>query len=80
METRRRAARLGLIAPLVVAAALTGAAVLTVEGAGCDDPGRLVPTLHGPVFVGGCGVPALVTPGHPVPHGTAEDEADARRG
>ncbi|MDL5157446.1 hypothetical protein [Actinomycetospora termitidis] len=80
METRRRVARLGLVAPLVVAAALTGAAVLTVEGAGCDDPGRLVSTQHGPVFVGGCKVPALVTPGHPAPHGSTDDEADARRG
>ncbi|GLZ55171.1 hypothetical protein [Actinomycetospora sp. NBRC 106378] len=80
METRRRAARLGLVAPLVLAAALTGAAVFTVERAGCDDPGSLVITHHGPVLVGGCSVPALVTPGHTAPHGSAEDQADARRG
>ena len=80
METRRRAARVGLVAPLVVAAALTGAAVLTVERAGCDDPGALVSTQHGPVYVGGCSVPGLVTPGHTAPHGSAEDQADARRG
>jgi hypothetical protein len=75
----RRAARAGLLAPLVVAAALTGAAVFTVSQAGCDDPGTLVETHHGPVFVGGCSVPGLVVPGHSAPHGT-NDQADARRG
>ncbi|WP_433801806.1 hypothetical protein [Actinomycetospora sp. CA-084318] len=80
METRRRAARIGLVAPLVAAAALAGAAVFTVEAAGCDDPGTLVSTQHGPVLVGGCTVPSLVTPGHTAPHGSAEDQADARRG
>ena len=53
MQTSRRLARLGFVAPLVAAAALTGAAVFTVSAAGCDDPGRLVPTQHGPVLVGG---------------------------
>jgi hypothetical protein len=76
----RRAARAGLLAPLVVAAALTGAAVFTVSQAGCDDPGTLVETHHGPVFVGGCSVPGLVVPGHTAPHGTTNDQADARRG
>jgi hypothetical protein len=76
----RRAAGLGLVAPLVVAAALTGAAVFTVAQAGCDDPGTLVVTHHGPVLVGGCSVPGLVVPGHTAPHGSADDQADARRG
>ena len=76
----RRAAGLGLVAPLVVAAALTGAAVFTVSQAGCDDPGTLVETHHGPVLVGGCSVPGLVVPGHTAPHGSADDQADARRG
>jgi hypothetical protein len=76
----RRAARLGLIAPLVAAAALTGAAFFTVSQAGCDDPGTLVSTHHGPVFVGGCTVPGMVLPGHTAPHGSANDQADARRG
>ncbi|GAA4819352.1 hypothetical protein GCM10023201_00800 [Actinomycetospora corticicola] len=80
METRRRVARVGMVAPLLAAAALTGAAVFTVERAGCDDPGTLVSTQHGPVLVGGCSVPSLVTPGHTAPHGSAEDQADARRG
>jgi hypothetical protein len=80
METRRRVARVGMIAPLLAAAALTGAAVFTVERAGCDAPGTLVSTQHGPVLVGGCSVPSLVTPGHTAPHGSAEDQADARRG
>ncbi len=75
-----RAARVGLLAPLVVAAALTGAAVFTVSQAGCDDPGTLVETHHGPVFVGGCTVPGLVVPGHTAPHGSTADQADARRG
>ncbi|NMO88884.1 hypothetical protein HH311_03755 [Actinomycetospora sp. TBRC 11914] len=69
-----------MLAPLVVAAALTGAAVFTVSQAGCDDPGTLVETHHGPVFVGGCSVPGLVLPGHTTPHGTTNDQADARRG
>jgi hypothetical protein len=76
----RRAAGLGLVAPLVVAAALTGAAVFTVTQAGCGDPGTLVVTHHGPVLVGGCSVPGLVVPGHTAPHGSADDQADARRG
>jgi hypothetical protein len=76
----RGAARVGLLAPLVVAAALTGAAVFTVSQAGCDDPGAVVETHHGPVFIGGCTVPGLVVPGHTAPHGTANDQADARRG
>ena len=80
MQTRRRLARLGFVAPLVVAAALTGAAVFTVSEAGCDDPGRLVPTQHGPVLVGGFKLPGLVTPGHSAPYGSADDEAAARRG
>ncbi len=76
----RRAARVGLLAPLVVAAALTGAAVFTVSQAGCDDPGTLVATHHGPVLVGGCTVPGLVVPGHTAPHASTNDQADARRG
>lgn len=76
----RRAARVGLFAPLVVAAALTGAAFFTVSQAGCDDPGTVLETHHGPVFVGGCTVPGLVVPGHTAPHGTSNDQADARRG
>jgi hypothetical protein len=76
----RRVARLGLVAPLAVAAALTGAAFFTVAQAGCDEPGTVVSTHHGPVLVGGCGVPGLVLPGHTAPHGSANDQADARRG
>jgi hypothetical protein len=77
---RRRVARLGLVAPLVAAAALTGAAVFTVSQAGCDEPGTLVSTHHGPVLVGGCSIPGLVLPGHTAPNGSANDQADARRG
>lgn len=77
----RRAARLGLVAPLVAAAALTGAAVFTVSQAGCENPATVVPTHHGPVLVGGgCSLPGLVLPGHTAPHGSANDQADARRG
>lgn len=43
-----------LVTGIVTATALSGAAVFTVVGAGCDDPGRYRP--HGGVveLIGGC--------------------------
>ena len=71
-----------LIAPLVLAAALAGAAVVTVERTGdCETPGRYVATAAGVEYVAGClplDLPvAPHGPGHPVRSG---DDLDARRG
>jgi hypothetical protein len=56
--------RLRAVAPLIVAAALTAVAVLTVARAGCDDPGRYVRGPNGYVLVGGCLAPGdLAVPG-----------------
>jgi hypothetical protein len=49
--------RLRALAPLLVAAVLTAIAVLTVEGAGCDDPGRYELVAGGYELVGGCIAP-----------------------
>ncbi len=50
----RGAGLLPFVATLAVAAALTGAAVVTVSKAGCEDPGRYVYTGHGVELRGGC--------------------------
>ena len=55
--------RLRTIAPLIVAAALAAVAVLTVQQAGCDEPGRYELGAHGYELVGGCIAPGdLVVP------------------
>jgi hypothetical protein len=55
--------RLRAIAPLIVAAALTVVAILTVRQAGCDEPGRYELGAHGYELVGGCIAPGdLVVP------------------
>ena len=78
-ETARSRARnawtVPLLAPLVVAGVLAGAAVVTVEKAGCNDPGRYVTTSQGVELVGGCLSPAdlPVWPGH-------TDDQASRRG
>lgn len=46
--------RVRAVAPVLVAAALTVIAVLTVRGAGCDDPGRYEVRGGGYELVGGC--------------------------
>ena len=71
-----------LLAPLVLAAALAGAAVVTVERTGgCDTPGRYVTTPAGIEYVDGClplDLPVSPqAPGHPVRPG---DDVDARKG
>lgn len=48
---------LPVVASLTVAAALAGAALVTVSRAGCEDPGRYLRTGHGIELVGGCLAP-----------------------
>jgi len=56
-------ARVRAGAPLLVAAALAVVAVVTVEQAGCDDPGRYEPRAGGYELVGGCVAPGdIVVP------------------
>ena len=74
---RRLADAVPLLAPLVLAAALAGAAVVTVEKAGCDDVGQYVVTERGVEFSGGCLTPSQLP--HGVPHRDTGD-LDARRG
>lgn len=68
-----------LIAPLVLAAALAGAAVVTVERTGCDTPGRYMTTPAGVEYVGGCLGP-LELPGRPYPANGPGGADDARKG
>ncbi|WP_434450782.1 hypothetical protein [Lentzea sp. E54] len=51
---RRVAAVVPLVGAVTTAAALTGAAFLTVAQAGCDEAGRFVRTGESIQFVGGC--------------------------
>ena len=51
---RRVAAVIPLVGAVTTAAALTGAAFLTVAHAGCDEAGRFVRTGESIEFVGGC--------------------------
>jgi hypothetical protein len=60
--------RLRVIAPLAVAAVLAGIAVVTVQGAGCDDPGRYVPVAGGYELIGGCVAPGDIVVPEPAPH------------
>ena len=84
--SRSRLVLARLVAPLVLAAALAGVAVVTVERAGCDDPGRYETASHGAVYVPGCLLPDGVTdrpvaPGAPAgPDPARAEEQDARRG
>lgn len=58
--------RLRAIAPLMVAAALAAIAVATVQGAGCDDPGRYELRTGGYELVGGCIAPGdIIVPDSP---------------
>ena len=49
--------RVRVVAPVLAAAALTVVAVLTVQAAGCDDPGRYELRGAGYELVGGCLAP-----------------------
>ena len=59
--------RLRAIAPLIVAAALTAVAVLTVQQAGCDEPGHYELRAHGYELVGGCIAPGDLVVPEPAP-------------
>jgi hypothetical protein len=56
--------RVRAVAPLLVAATLAGVAVVTVQGAGCDDPGHYELGADGYELVGGCLAPGdILVPG-----------------
>lgn len=80
MAARGRSA-LTLAATLASSAALVVAAFLTVDGAGCDDPGRLVAQPDGStVLVGGCvAAEDLVVPGAPLPTDVPAPAGDGLR-
>jgi hypothetical protein len=59
--------RLRAMAPLLVAAALAAIAVATVQGAGCDDPGRYELGSNGYELVGGCIAPGDIVVPEPAP-------------
>jgi hypothetical protein len=59
--------RLRAIAPLLVAAVLTAIAVVTVESAGCDDPGSYELVAGQYQLVGGCIAPGDIVVPEPVP-------------
>ncbi|HEY6424527.1 MAG TPA: hypothetical protein VIY28_15025 [Pseudonocardiaceae bacterium] len=50
----RSARWMPVVVTAAVAALLAGAAVVTAEGAGCDQPGRYVRVAGGVQLVGGC--------------------------
>jgi hypothetical protein len=55
--------RLRAIAPILVAAVLAAVAVVTVDSAGCDDPGHYEMGPDGYRLVGGCIAPGdLIVP------------------
>jgi len=68
--------RLRAVAPLLVAAVLAGVAVVTVQHAGCSDPGRYVASPTGYVLVGGCIAPGDIVVKTPVAPPVVSD-ADA---
>ncbi|WP_064742906.1 hypothetical protein [Pseudonocardia spinosispora] len=57
------AERWSVVVSLVVAAAMATIALITVQRAGCEDPGRYVPTASGYELVGGCVEPGDLTIG-----------------
>jgi hypothetical protein len=59
--------QLRAIAPLLVAAVLAAIAVVTVKGAGCDDPGRYEPVAGGYQLIGGCIAPGDIIVPDPAP-------------
>jgi len=63
----RRAALAPVVATVAAAALLSGAAVYTVDRAGCDDPGRYVRTGDTIELVGGCLEPGDLPVGPPAP-------------
>ena len=68
-------ARVRAGAPLLVAAALAAVAVVTVEQAGCDDPGRYELRAGGYELVGGCVAPGDIVVHGPTPARPSDDKA-----
>jgi hypothetical protein len=69
--------RLRAIAPLFVAAVLTAIAVVTVQSAGCDDPGRYELVAGGYELVGGCIAPGDIVVPDPAPKPAPPTDATA---
>ncbi len=69
--------RLRAIAPLFVAAVLTAIAVVTVQSAGCDDPGRYELVAGGYELVGGCIAPGDIVVPAPAPKPVHPTDATA---
>jgi hypothetical protein len=59
--------RLWPFVPLLVAAALAAVAVVTVQRAGCDDPGHYELAAGGYELVGGCIAPGDIVMPNPAP-------------
>lgn len=72
----RRAVLAPIVATVAAAALLSGAAVFTVQQAGCDDPGRYVQHDRGYELVGGCLEPGDLPVG-PAPAVESEHHLDA---
>jgi hypothetical protein len=72
--------RLRAIAPLLVAAVLTAIAVVTVESAGCDEPGHYERVGGSYELVGGCIAPGDIVVPEPAPvlPRPAPDDAPAK--
>jgi hypothetical protein len=69
--------RLRAIAPILVAAALATVAVVTVQGAGCDDPARYELGPDGYHLVGGCLAPGDLMVPEQAPPAQPADAAEA---
>lgn len=72
--------RVRAMAPLLAAAALTAIAVLTVRGAGCDDPGRYELRSGHYELVGGCVAPGDIVVPQPKPDTPAAELDTPARG
>jgi hypothetical protein len=69
--------RLRAIGPLLVATALAVVALVTVQGAGCDDPGQYVLGADGYELVGGCIAPGDIVVPDPAPDAPPPSDAAA---
>lgn len=72
--------RVRAVAPLLAAVALTVVAVVTVRGAGCDDPGHYESRAEGYELVGGCVAQGDIVVLNPVPPTPSADPDLPSRG
>jgi hypothetical protein len=72
----RRAALAPIVATLAAGALLSGAAVFTVQQAGCDNPGQYVQRDGGYELVGGCLEPGDLPVG-PAPEVDTDSHVEA---